>query len=200
MAEFHTDDVDRLERDVVVLQAVPQHHALVRANRFLLTLVLALIAVVFAMGVLLLPKQDFLADISQRQQAVYAIQNPVLSAEINALKGQMFGLVSGSIESKLRSLEDNIRRGSVTDSLDTLQELKNQVKILSAYSQEPQLKAEQTVVDQKVIKELSELKSLVYLTFVSCGLMIAALAGMWLRNRYRLPYQQRYRAFLGSKD
>jgi Tfp pilus assembly protein PilN len=201
MAEINLDDVDPHKRDVVVLQTIQPHHALVKANRFLLMLVFGLIAIVFVLGFVLLPRQNFLEEIGRTQTAAaYATQNPVLSAEINTLKGQMFGLVSGSIESKLRSLEDNIRRGSVSDSLDTLQDLKSEVKILSTYSQESPAKAEQAVVDQRVIKELSELKGLIYLTFVSCGLMIAALAGVWLRHRYRLTHQQRHRAYLSRED
>ncbi len=202
MVEFNPDDVDPRKHDVVVLQAIQPYHALVKANRFLLMLVFALIAVVFVLGFVLVPQQNLLEEIGRQHQsaAAYATQNPVLSAEINTLKGQMFGLVSGSIESKLRSLEDNIRRGSVADSLDTLQDLKSQVKILSAYTQEAPIKAEQVVVDQRVIKELSELKGLIYLTFVSCGLMIAALAGVWLRHRNRLTHQQHYRAFLSRED
>lgn len=201
MAEINLDDVDPHKRDVVVLQTIQPHHALVKANRFLLMLVFGLIAIVFVLGFVLLPRQNFLEEIGRTQTAAaYATQNPVLSAEINTLKGQMFGLVSGSIESKLRSLEDNIRRGSVSDSLDTLQDLKSEVKILSTYSQESPAKAEQAVVDQRVIKELSELKGLIYLTFVSCGVMIAALAGVWLRHRYRLTHQQRHRAYLSRED
>ncbi len=202
MVEFNPDDVDPRKHDVVVLQAIQPHQALVKANRLLLMLVFVLIAVVFVLGFVLVPQQNLLEEIGRQHQtaAVYATQNPVLSAEINTLKGQMFGLVSGSIESKLRSLEDNIRRGSVADSLDTLQDLKSQVKILSAYTQEAPVKAEQVVVDQRVIKELSELKGLIYLTFVSCGLMIAALAGVWLRHRNRLTHQQHYRAFLSRED
>jgi hypothetical protein len=201
MAEFNPDEVEPPKCGVVVLRAVQPHHALVKANRFLLMLVFALITIVFVLGVVLLPRQNFLEEIGRQQTAAaYTTQNPALSAEINTLKGQMFGLVSGSIESKLRSLEDNIRSGSVGDSLDTLQDLKSQVKILSAYTQETPAKAEQAVVDQRVIKELSELKSLIYLTFVSCGLMIAALAGAWLRHRYRLTHQPQYRAYLNREN
>jgi hypothetical protein len=199
MAEFNPDDVDPLKRDFVVLQSIQPHHALIKSNRVLLRLVYFLMAVVFVLGFVLLPRQNFLVELAQNR-VIEAVQNPVLSAEIKTLKGQMFGLVSGSIESKLKSLEDNIRRGSVSDSLDTIQELKNQVKILSTYSQDPAATAEQAVVDQKLIKELSELKGLIYLTIVSCGLMIAALAGVWLRHRYRLTHQPQVKAFLSRKN
>lgn len=200
MAEVNSDEVDSRKRGVVVLQAIQPHHALVKANRYLLGLVLLLMAMVFVLGFVLLPRQNVLEDLGKRQaSSVYATQNPALAAEINTLKGQMFGLVSGSIDSKLRSLEDNIRRGSVAESLDTIQDLKNEVKILGSYSQGAPAAVEKTEVDQKVIKELSELKGLIYLTFVSCGLMIAAFAGVWLRQR-RLNHHRHYKAFLSRHE
>jgi len=199
MAEFNPDEVDPRKHGVVYLQTIQPHHALVKTNRVLMMLVFALIVVVFIMGIVLLPGKNTLDEIG-RTHAITATQNPVLSAEISALKGQMFGLVSGSIEGKIRSLEDNIRRGRITDSLEGLQELKSEVKILSTYSPEPAAKTEQVITDQRVIKELSELKGLVYLTIASCGLMIAAIAGVWLRTRKRLPHQQKPKAYLNSKD
>lgn len=192
MAEFNPDDVDPSKRDVVVLQAIQPHHALVKTNRFLLMLVFLLMAIVFVLGLVLLPRQSLLEEIGRNRTAAYATQNPVLSAEINTLKGQMFGLLSGSIESKIRSLEENIRRGSVAESLETLQELKGDVRILGGYAPDQSAKVEQAVVAETVVNELSELKGLIYLTIASCGLMMAALAGVWLRHRYRLIQQQRY--------
>jgi hypothetical protein len=200
MAEFKLDDVDPYKQEVVVLQSVQPHHALMKANRFLLHLVYALIAIVFLLGFILLPRQNNILESIGRSQTLAATQNPVLSAEINTLKSQMFGLVSGSIDSKLKSLEENIRRGSIAESLDTLQDLKSDVKILSSGSQEPSIKAEQAMADQKVITELSELKGLIYLTIASCGLMVAALAGVWLRHRYRLTHQSRPQAYLYRED
>lgn len=202
MVEYNPDELDSPKHDVFVLRTIQPHHALVKANRILLGLVFILLAVVVILGFVFLPQQNVLEKIGRhRTDAGYSGENPVLSAEINTLKGQMFGLVSGSIESKLRSLEDSIRRGSMTASLDTLSELKSEVKILSSYSQESSAKAEQAIVEQRVIKELSELKGLIYLTFISCGLMIAALAGVWLRNRYRLTHQQQKTVYLSrNKD
>jgi len=131
---------------------------------------------------------------------IYAsVQNPAIAAELSTLKGQMFGLVSGSIESKLRSLEESIRRGSVSDSLNTLQDLKSDVKVLNSYSNDTQTRPQETVINQQLIQELSDLKGLVYLTFVSCGLMIAAVAGIWLRQR-RLTHLRAYKGLLGRKD
>ena len=199
MPEINPDDANIESRALAMLQAVQKHHALVNANRFLAMLVLVLMAAVFVLGLILLPKKNFVNE-AKTQQAVIAanaLQNPAISAEINALKGQMFGLVSGSIESKLRSLEENIKRGSLIDSLNTIQDLKSDVKVLSTYSIGPQLKSQEDAVNQQLIKELTDLKDLVYLTFISCGLMIAAVAGIWLRHRYRLTHQNNNTIYLG---
>lgn len=199
MPEINLDDANNESRALAMLQAVQRHHALVKANRFLLTVVMVLMAVVVLMGMFLMPKQNTLLDAKadQATAAVYALQNPAISAEINTLKGQLFGLVSGSIESKLRSLEENIKRGSVADSLNTIQDLKSDVKVLSTYTHAPQAKVQDDAVNQQLIKEMTELKDLVYLTFISCGLMIAAVAGVWLRHRYRLTHQKNHTLYLG---
>jgi hypothetical protein len=124
--------------------------------------------------------------------------NPVLSAEVNTLKGQFVGLVSGSIESKLRSLEGSIRLGAAANSLATLQDLKNEVQVLRSYSESA--KNEAVTTDSKqLIQEMSHLKHLVYLTLASCGLMLAAVCGIWLKNRYRLPYKETIMRHLGKK-
>ncbi|MBS4051792.1 MAG: hypothetical protein KGZ69_11395 [Methylomonas sp.] len=199
MPEINPDDANSESRALAMLQAVQKHHALVKANRFLLMLVFALMVAVFVMGLVLMPKQNRLNGVrsNQAEAAAYALQNPAISAEINTLKGQLFGLVSGSIESKLRSLEENIKRGSVADSLNTIQDLKSDVKVLSAYTATSQLNPQKDAVNQQLIKEITDLKDLVYLTFISCGLMIAALAGVWLRHRYRLTHQKNHTLYLG---
>ena len=199
MPEINLDDANNESRALAILQAVQKHHALVKANRFLLMVVFVLMLVVVVMGLLIMPKQNSVVDakVSQAAAAAYALQNPAISAEINALKGQLFGLVSGSIESKLRSLEENIKRGSVADSLNTIQDLKSDVRVLSSYTNSPQVRTQDDAVNQQLIKEVTELKDFVYLTFISCGLMIAALAGVWLRHRYRLTHQQNHTIYLG---
>ena len=114
---------------LVILRNIP-HHGLVKANRALLLIASTLMMVIFVLGFLLMPEDNMLGDLQAKRSPVaanktYTIQNPVLSAEINTLKGQLVGLVSGSIESKLRSLESSVRQGSLTDSLGTIQDLKN---------------------------------------------------------------------------
>ncbi|PPD22670.1 MAG: hypothetical protein CTY22_00545 [Methylomonas sp.] len=187
---------------LAVLKTEQDNQALVKANRLLAVIVFVLLFAVFAMGSFLIPDQDFWTNDRNPHAARGAIndavRNPALSDEVNALKGQMFGLVSGSIESKLRTLEENIKRGSVAESLNTIHDLKTDVKVLTTYGNNPGVKpAPDNSVNQAVISELAELKSLVYLTFVSCGLMIAGLAAIWLRNKYRLTHQKNH-LYLGK--
>ncbi len=200
MRKVDSEVVNNKGREVILLHEIPQHQGLVKANRFLLMLVLALMSMVFVLGFLVLPDYDIVDRVKSRQKlssAAYAVQNPVLSAEINTLKSQLVGLVSGSIESKLRILEESIKVGSLSASLGTIEDLKNDVKVLRSYS-EPSVSLQEQQVNEELIAELSHLKNLVYLTFASCGLMIAAIAGFWLRNRFRLPHQG-VRSYLGRK-
>ncbi len=200
MRKVDPEIVNAKGREVALLHDIHQHKDLVKANRYLLMLVTALMVLVFVLGFLILPDYDLVEQVKSRQKlssAAYAVQNPALADEINTLKSQLVGLISGSIESKLRVLEESIRLGSVSTSLGTIQDLRNDVSILRSYS-EPPIKDNARQVNDQLIAELSHLKNLIYLTFASCGLMIAAIAGFWLRNRFRLPHQ-RARSYLGRK-
>jgi hypothetical protein len=184
------------QHDVVVLQNIPHHQGLVRANRFLLLLASLLMVIVFVLGFLLLPTDNMLDDFKSSPQdnsVAYAIQNPVLSAEINTLKGQLVGLISGSIESKLRILEQSVRTGSITASLGTIQDLRNDVRVLRSYSSVAEKKEVEKPVNEALLKEVSQLKDLIYLTLASCGLMIAAIGGIWVRNRSRLEHPDSFK-------
>ncbi len=183
-----------------ILQRIPSHHALMTVNRLLLTIVCALMVVVLIAGFLLLPNDGFINNYKKvtATETYAAEMNPVLSAEVNALKGQLVGLVSGSIESKLNALEESIRVGSVSSSIGTIEELKNDLKVLRAYS-EPAKKGQIAASNEQLMQEMSQLKRLIYLTIASCGLMLAAVAGIWIKNRNRLPYQETKTGYL-DKD
>jgi hypothetical protein len=191
MSELH-----ETKSEIVVLQRIPSHQALMKVNRWLMAMVFFLMTVIVIAGFYLLPANDF--GRFKKNEATLAEINPVLSAEVNTLKGQFVGLVSGSIESKLRSLEGSIRLGAAANSLATLQDLKNEVQVLRSYSESA--KNEAVTTDSKqLIQEMSHLKHLVYLTLASCGLMLAAVCGIWLKNRYRLPYKETIMRHLGKK-
>lgn len=156
--------------------------------------------VVLIGGALLFPTDSFLTRYKNATATeTYAAEmNPVMSAEVNALKGQLVGLVSGSIESKLNALEESIRVGSVASSIGTIEDLKNDLKVLRSYSESAK-KGKAVVSNEQLMQEMSQLKRLIYLTIASCGLMLAAVAGIWIKNRNRLPYKETKTSYL-SKD
>jgi hypothetical protein len=124
----------------------------------------------------------------------------VLSADVNALKAQMIGLVSGSIESKLRMLEESVRMGTAANSLGTIQDLKNDVKVLRSYSQPAEkIDSKERIANEQVLREISQLKHLIYVSLASCGLMLAAVAGIWLKNSNRLSYVKAITHYLSKR-
>jgi hypothetical protein len=189
-------DMHETKSEIVVLQRIPSHQALMKVNRWLMAMVFFLMTVIVIAGFFLFPANDITRY--KKPEATGAEMNPVLSAEVNTLKGQFVGLVSGSIESKLRSLEESIRLGTVSTALGTIEDLKNDVKVLRAYS-EPAKKEKVVIPNEQLMQEMSELKHLVYATLASCGLMLAAVAGIWFKNRYRLPYKETIIRYLGKK-
>ncbi|PKM12907.1 MAG: hypothetical protein CVV13_03525 [Gammaproteobacteria bacterium HGW-Gammaproteobacteria-3] len=197
MRDTHSDDVQR--RSPVIFEVMPLHRDLVKVNKYLIYAVICLMAVVFLMGFFLLPSHNA-RDTAYKsiafETAYKAKTNPVLSAEIDVLKAQVVGLVSGSIESKLRTLEQSVKSGSIAYSLGTIEELKNDVKVLRNYSGPVEVKAD--LPSEQVLKEISQLKDLIYFTLASCSLMLAAIVGVWFKNRKRLPYKAMRQGFLGK--
>ncbi|PPD49313.1 MAG: hypothetical protein CTY16_04160 [Methylobacter sp.] len=189
----------KIPSELVVLQNIPSHQQLMKANRWLLKGVFFLMTVIFIAGFLLLPGNDFLANYEKvtATETDATTANPQLSAEVNALKGQMVGLVSGSIESKLRMLEESLRSGTLNASLGTIEDLKNEIKILRTYS-EPVKPAPTTVSNLQLMQEMSQLKRLIYWTLASCSLMIAAVVGIWIRNIKKLPLKESIIRYLGK--
>ena len=120
--------------------------------------------------------------------------NPVISAEVDALKSQLVGLVSGSIESKLKILEESLRTGTISETgLDTIQALQEDLVVLKTYSETGAGRLIVQKYAQPVNKEtialadeVSQLRSLVQFLITSCGLMLAAIGGVWVRKRYVL--------------
>ncbi|MGJ0486075.1 MAG: hypothetical protein ACR65R_16295 [Methylomicrobium sp.] len=179
------------------LQSIPSTQALVKANRFLLLTVCVLTILVAVLGYFVVPPYQPGVYLKKQQSVVNIGEGAsVLSTEVNALKGQVIGLVSGSIESKLRMLEDSIKMGAAATSLGTIEDLKNDVKVLRSYS-EPKPKVEQTAgTNEQVLQEMSQLKRLIYASLTACGLMLAAVAGIWFKNLNILTYKQTIKNYL----
>ena len=191
MSELH-----ETKSEIVVLQRIPSHQGLMKVNRWLMAMVFFLMTVIFIAGFFIFPAN--VVTNYKKSEANVAEMNPVLSAEVNSLKGQFVGLVSGSIESKLRTLEESVRLGTVSAALGTIEDLKNDVKVLRTYSESPK-KENAALSNEQLMQEMSELKRLIYVTLASCGLMLAAVAGIWFKNRYRLPYKEAIIRYLGKK-
>ena len=191
MSELH-----ETKSEIVVLQRIPSHQGLMKVNRWLMAMVFFLMTVIVIAGFFLVPANDLTRY--KKPEVTVVEMNPVLSAEVNTLKGQFVGLVSGSIESKLRSLEESVRLGTVSSALGTIEDLKNDVKVLRSYS-EPAKKEKVALSNEQLMQEMSELKRLIYVTLASCGLMLAAITGIWFKNRYRLPYKEAIIRYLGKK-
>lgn len=191
-AEFINSD-----KEVMVLHQQLQRQNLVRTNRMLLFAMLTLMTVVSVLSSFLLSSSsDLVAELKEKQQieiTTEALKNPVTSAEIDALKSQLIGIVSGSIESKLKSLEKNIERGRPLNALETVKSLKSDVKVLRSYSHPPivtvEKKPEIVAANTVLLQEISQLKKLTYMTLGSCGLMFAALAGIWVKGRRQLLFK-----------
>jgi hypothetical protein len=190
MSDKRNIEFEIIDHRAVLQKFVPRQE-LVVVSRWRLWVVALAMVIVMVVGFIMAPDPDQL-PIQQPAQVYTSGLNPVTSPEINELKGQFVGLVSGSIESKLRVLENNIRTGSVTDSLGTLQDLKNDVRVLRAYSA-PVTPVPNTtpISNSQLLQEISHLRYLIYLTLTSCGLMVAAIAGVWFKQRKRLPFNEK---------
>lgn len=179
------------------------HVGLVKVNRFLFGVVLLLLAIVFLFGFSLVQPSNRVAQFINGQvvdKSGEVLIKPVLADEIRVLKSQMVGLISGSIESKLRVLELSIKSGELSPAdLGIISALRNDFSVLRDFSDLKQArlfasKQEKTTefreADQ-LIREMTQLKMLIYITIASCGLMLAAIAGVWLQNRYLLSYEKK---------
>ncbi|GAW85732.1 conserved hypothetical protein [Bathymodiolus platifrons methanotrophic gill symbiont] len=184
-------------RNLTVLNSATQLSVL-KMNRLVLAMLVGLMAMVIFMGILLMPADDLALQPAQAVKAVDLSQvqmNPVLSAEVDALKSQLVALVSGSIESKLNILEESLRSGTISETgLDTIQALQEDLVVLKTYSATgagrliaqkylPQPKNIETIA---LAEQVSQLKGLVHFLITSCGLMIAVIGGVWVRRRYAL--------------
>jgi len=177
---------------------------LLKANRIFFYAVISLISVVILLGFFLMSKHSVLSQF-EKQQAIAQIQkqqiDPALSKEILALKSQLVGLISGSIEGNLRILEESIQSGTLTTiGKGALQDLKNDVIVLKTYSKtgagrliasNTQVTQTKPKLDRQLMDEVSRLKTLFYISIATCGLMVAAIGGIWYQSRYRLSHDRK---------
>jgi len=184
-------------RNVTVLHSATQLSVL-KMNRLVLTVMVGLMALVVFMGSMIMSTDKSTIQLAQTKKSVelYELQmNPVLSAEVDALKSQLVGVVSGSIESKLKILEESLRTGAISEvGLETIHALQQDVIVLKTYSKtgagrliaQKYLQEVGNTSSKNLADEVSQLKSLIHVLITSCGLMVAAVGGVWVRKRYAL--------------
>ena len=114
-------DLHEKKSELLVLASLSPNQDLMKANRWLMATVIFLMATIVVVGFFILPSNS----LNRYRKSDAADMNPVLSAEVNTLKGQFVGIVSGSIESKLRSLEESVRLGTAANALGTIEDIKN---------------------------------------------------------------------------
>jgi hypothetical protein len=161
--------------------------------------VFLLMVIVLVVGYVFIPSSDGIDNYTKINTATIAAQNtnPAVSSEVNTLKGQLIGLLSGSIEGKLKTLEQSVKIGSVDNSLGTIADLQNDIKVLRSYSDTPK-KSEAVVSNVQLAEEVSHLKHLIYASLASCGLMFVAAAGVWVKYRKRLAYKDIKKGFISG--
>ena len=187
-------------RNLAVLNSATQLSVL-KMNRLVLAMIIGLMLAVIYMGMLLMPEEITIKQpaVAVKAAELYDVQmNPVLFAEDDALKSQLVGLVSGSIESKLKILEKSLHNGTISETgLDTIRALHDDLVVLKTYSetgagrlivqkylQQPTKNVETIALAEQV----SQLKGLVSLLITSCGLMLAVIGGVWVRRQYLLEH------------
>ena len=186
-------------RNLTVLNSATQLSVL-KMNRWVLAMLVGLMVTVIFMGMLLMPAENIVKQpaIALSATELYEVQmNPVLSAEVDALKSQLVGLVSGSIESKLKILEEALRSGTISETgLDTIHALQDDLVVLKTYSEtgagrliaQKYLQQPKNIETIALAEQVSQLKGLVHFLITSCGLMVAVLGGVWVRKRYALEH------------
>ncbi|SHE22905.1 hypothetical protein [methanotrophic endosymbiont of Bathymodiolus puteoserpentis (Logatchev)] len=197
MSDLRRKTENNKVRNMAVLNPVTQL-SVWKMNRLVLAIIISLMATVVFMGMLLMPENEIVPKTTQvhKSTELYNVQmNPVISAEVDALKSQLVGLVSGSIESKLNTLEEGLKAGTITEiGLDTIEALKDDLVVLKTYSEtgagrliaQKYLQQANKAENKNLAQEVSQLRSMIYFLITSCGLMVAAVASVWVRRKYAL--------------
>ncbi|MGH8477513.1 MAG: hypothetical protein ACRER2_17405 [Methylococcales bacterium] len=117
--------------------------------------------------------------------------------DVELIKGQMNLLITGSMESKFAQLETSLKSGIISRrDLATLQELKENLAVLKAYSVQnastaatlpatPTVPVPASLGSDRVLQEISNIRKMFYISIISWGGLIVVIAGTWLRSHYR---------------
>lgn len=175
-------------------------------------------AIALILLVLIMPAKRILDRYEERLSAPPAPASKLAeySAETEKLQKKVLDLVTASIENRLQAIEADVLANQVTPAkLHTLEDLKQELRILAAYSREnagdsdamafrggvPLAGTFAVSEDQRreMREEISQLKNLFYISLMSCGAMMLLAGGYWLQaRRPRLLNWEGRRACLGG--
>ena len=187
---------------VILLNHQIQQEKLINVNRYLMGTVFVLMCLVFTLGFFVIPDNDDMIKQLKSESKFSAMtgKDRAITAELDILKGEMIALMSGTIDNKLKTLESSVKLGSSLgsiQSLQMLQEVRNDVSSLNKYSDPLQQKQQQVAeANAALLTEISQLKGLVYLTLGSSSLMFCGIFLVWLKRKKRLAYQQQDEQYL----
>jgi len=132
----------------------------------------------------------------------------IYNAQLESLQDRMTGFIAGSVETKLRALENSVAAGTVgAQEIRMFEELKNELKLLETYSagksgnftdqtrlDHPRFQAApgfgQPVPNGELLREVLQLKILLYFSIASCGLFGAMVCGYWWQQHSRFKRLQ----------
>lgn len=195
-----SDSDSEKNKNQIILLHIDSKQAVAKHNPWRLRGALLLMLVIVMAGFWLIPSQSFLDSYPKisASEANTVLSSQTLNAEVASLKGELVGIVSGSIENKLVTLEQSLRNGSTNASLGAIQDLKNDIKLLRTYSTSEKAGVQSATANAQLVSEMAHLKRLIYMTIGSCGLMFVAIAGIWIKNTKTLPYPEKLVRFLGK--
>jgi len=123
--------------------------------------------------------------------------------QLNTLKENMAAAVSGSVETRMRRLEQIVASGTVgSQEIQALEDLSRDLHVLENYTSggsghvmdaerlmHPRLRPQTAVLSDAgadasndIARKLAQVKHLLYFGFASCGMALVLVGGYWWKN------------------
>ncbi|GEM_PF-1610251 len=134
----------------------------------------------------------------------------VVLDEIRILKSQVGSLITESIQIKVNQLEKSLLDGMISKSdLVAIQELKSDLKVLKTYAlqnsidslsvfdsglqKSPSDSVPRMFDAEQIGREISQMKTLFYISMASWGLMLVVVSGVWMHSCYSIKRLEGFR-------
>lgn len=174
------------------------------APRFAVIPVLAACLLLISVLVLFFQVRSFLGHIETRVVADTGGETRLraIGRQVEALRGKLHGALAESVEIRLKALEQNIDTGKVgAEDIRTFEELLKDLKLLENYAESspavaldygqrdhnrlrPMARSEDAVGNGNLVKELADLKTLIYFCMAGLGTSTVVVVGYyWVLHR-----------------